>query len=120
MRIGKIARLTGLTISKLRYYEKHGLIRVARDKNGLRNYAEDDIAWIKFIQRLKDTGMLIRDIKKYAELRYNGDLTIPERLEMLQVHRQYVLKQQQKWQDYLQNLDDKIEIYKSKLNEVNI
>ncbi|MBR1396953.1 MAG: MerR family DNA-binding transcriptional regulator [Selenomonadaceae bacterium] len=25
MRIGKIARLTGLMISKLRYYEKHGL-----------------------------------------------------------------------------------------------
>lgn len=116
MRIGEIARATGLTVSKLRYYEKHGLIRVSRDSNGLRVYSDSDIEWLKFIQRLKDTGMLIRDIKTYAELRYRGDCTISERFEILQTHRQYVLEQQIKWQEYLQNLDNKIEIYKSKLS----
>lgn len=115
MRIGEIAKLTGLTISKLRYYEKHGLIRVSRDSNGLRDYDERDVEWLKFIQRLKDTGMLIRDIKTYADLRYLGDGTISERLKMLQVHREYVLAQQRRWQEYLQNLDDKIHIYESKL-----
>lgn len=37
---------------------------------------------------------------------------MPERLEMLEVHRKYVLEQQIKWNEYLQNLDDKIEFYK--------
>lgn len=115
MRIGEIARATGLTVSKLRYYEKHGLIRVDRDSSGLRSYSDNDIEWIKFIQRLKDTGMLIRDIKTYAELRYCGRSTMPERLEMLKNHRDYVLEQQQRWREYLQNLDDKIAFYENEI-----
>lgn len=116
MRIGEIAKATGLTVSKLRYYEKHGLIRVERDSNGLRNYADNDIEWIKFIQRLKDTGMLLRDIKTYSELRYRGKNTMSERLEILKQHREYVLKQQKKWLEYLQNLDDKINFYENKIS----
>ena len=38
MRIGEISEKTGLSLSKLRYYEKHGLIEVARNASGLRNY----------------------------------------------------------------------------------
>ena len=35
-----------------------------------------------FLCKLKATGMLLRDIKRYAQLRYNGDGTIAERLEL--------------------------------------
>ena len=99
MTIGEISEKTNLPESTLRYYEKKGLIRVSRDKNGRRNYKESDIEWIKFIRRLKETGMLLKDIQQYSDLRYRGKSTMPERLNILQSHRQYVLEQKMKWEE---------------------
>ena len=87
MTIGEISENTNLPESTLRYYEKKGLIRVSRDKNGRRDYEESDIEWIKFIRRLKETGMLLKDIQLYSDLRYPGKNTMPERLNILQSHR---------------------------------
>ena len=118
MKIGEIANKTNLPASTLRYYEKRGLLKVDRDKNGRRYYKESDIEWIKFIRRLKETGMLIKDIQHYSELRYVGLITMPERLQILQLHRNYVLEQQLKWTEYLQNLDDKIEFYQQSIKNM--
>ena len=118
MKIGEIANKTNLPASTLRYYEKKGLLKVDRDKNGRRYYKESDIEWIKFIRRLKETGMLIKDIQHYSELRYVGSITITERLQILQLHRNYVLEQQLKWTEYLQNLDDKIEFYQQSIKNM--
>ena len=118
MKIGEIAKKTNLPASTLRYYEKRGLLKVDRDKNGRRYYKESDIEWIKFIRRLKETGMLIKDIQHYSELRYVGSITMPERLQILQLHRNYVLEQQLKWTEYLQNLDDKIEFYQQSIKNI--
>ena len=118
MKIGEIANKTNLPASTLRYYEKKGLLKVDRDKNGRRYYKESDIEWIKFIRRLKETGMLIKDIQHYSELRYIGSITMPERLQILQLHRNYVLEQQLKWTEYLQNLDDKIELYQQSIKNM--
>lgn len=111
MTIGEISKETALPESTLRYYEKKKLLRVARDQNGRRNYAESDIAWIQFLRRLKETGMPLKNIQRYSELRYMGERTMPDRLAMLQAHRRYVLDQQRKWAEYLQNLDGKIAFY---------
>jgi DNA-binding transcriptional MerR regulator len=116
MTIGEISEQTNLPESTLRYYEKKGLIKVSRDKNGRRDYEESDIEWIKFIRRLKETGMLLKDIQKYSDLRYRGNSTMTERLNMLQVHRQFVLEQRIKWDEYLQNLDSKILFYKHSID----
>ena len=115
MRIGEMAKAAGISEYTLRYYEKKGLIQVERDGAGRRCYDENGIEWIKFIKRLKDTGMLLKDIREYSRLRYKGDSTMPERLEMLEKHRVYVLEQQKKWTEYLDNLDDKINFYKDSI-----
>lgn len=78
---------------------------------GRRDYLQSDVEWVKFIQRLKDTGMLLKDIQRYADLRYAGNGTMPERLELLRLHREYVLEQQSRWAEYLKNLDGKILFY---------
>ena len=46
-------------------------------------YSDKDLTWIAFIKRLKDTGMPIKEIRHYAELRADGDPTLSERMEML-------------------------------------
>lgn len=117
MTIGEFSAITGISAYTLRYYEKKGLLRVARDNAQRRDYSEDDIEWVKFIKRLKDTGMLLRDIKHYSDLRYQGDGTMGERLELLVRHRILVVEEQRKWNEYLQNLDEKISIYQDRINE---
>ncbi|SDF15496.1 MerR family transcriptional regulator [Marvinbryantia formatexigens] len=119
MTIGEISEKTNLPESTLRYYEKMKLIKVIRDKNGRRDYADSDVEWIKFIRRLKETGMLLKDIQQYSELRYMGDSTMPERISILRLHRRYVLEQQRKWNGYLQNLDEKIQYYEQSIKLQN-
>lgn len=120
MTIGEISEKTDIPESTLRYYERKGLIKVERDSGGRRDYEESDIEWVKFIQRLKETGMLLKDIKRYSELRYLGKSTMPERLGILQEHRKYVIEQQIKWKEYLQNLDDKIIFYQKSIESGRI
>lgn len=119
MTIGEISEKTGLPESTLRYYEKKGLLRVARDGGGRRDYGEGDIAWIQFLRRLKETGMPLKEIRRYSELRYAGDDTMPERLDMLRAHREYVLDGCRRWSEYLDNLDRKIGFYEQAAGSVS-
>lgn len=115
MTIGKFSEITGVPCSALRYYENKELIRVKRDAANRRDYSENDIEWVKFLQRLKNTGMSLKDMKRYSNLRYKGDQTIAERLDLLQKHKLYVNEQLEKWLEYSKNLDNKIEWYEKHL-----
>lgn len=112
MRIGEVSNATDTSEYTLRYYEKKGLIRVNRDRNGRRNYDVRDVEWVLFIKRLKHTGMLLKDIRRYADLRYQGESTIEKRLSLLISHREQLLHEQRKWSEYLENLDAKIQLYR--------
>ena len=115
MTIGEISLATEIPESTLRFYEKHELIQIARDKNGRRVYENGDVTWISFIKKLKDTGMPIKDIKRYSALRYQGPSTMQERLAMLEKHRLYVTEQCNKWAKYAKNLDDKMDFYRTEI-----
>ena len=117
MTIGELSQKTEISAYTLRYYEKKGLIRVSRDAAGRREYDVSDVEWIRFIKRLKDTGMLLRDIRRYSDLRYLGDSTMARRMEMLEKHRGYVLAEQHRWEEHLRRLDDKIGIYRDRLRD---
>lgn len=117
MTIKEFSSITGISAYTLRYYEKKGLLQVKRSLNGRRNYSVNDVEWVTFLKRLKDTGMLLREIKKYSDLRYQGDETMEERMELLIHHRKSVLKEQKKWEECLENLDVKIEIYREQIEK---
>ena len=117
MTIGEFSEKTGISCSALRYYEDKGLIRVERDFGNRRIYSEKDIEWVRFLQRLKNTGMKLKDMKRYSDLRYEGKSTMAERLEILQKHRLFVDGQMKKWAEYSQNLNDKILWYKENLSK---
>lgn len=113
--IGQFSKLTGLTGPTLRYYEQEGLLSVQRDAAGRREYTEQDVEWLHFIKRLKETGMPIREIRRYAHLRYQGDSTIQERLAMLEEHHKKVLEEQQKLAGNLRKLEEKLSFYRQAL-----
>ena len=113
--IGEFSKLTGLGIHTLRYYEHENLIIPERNSSNRRRYSDRDIAWIDFIKRLKDTGMPIKEIKRYAELRAAGESTLSERMEMLIQHRQALNEQILQLQEHQAKLDDKIAFYLEEL-----
>ena len=71
------------------------------------------------LKRLKDMGMKLSEIKKYSDLRYEGNGTIKERMKILTNHKKYVAKEIENWKKYMKNLDDKIEIYESFLKSIS-
>ena len=77
------------------------------------------LTWIGFIKRLKDTGMPIKEIRHYAELRAAGDSTLPERMEMLVQHRQALNEQIEQLQEHQIKLDEKIEFYSNEIERVS-
>lgn len=113
--IGEFSRLTGLGIHTLRYYEQEGLIAPERNSGNRRRYSERDVAWISFIKRLKDTGMPIKEIKRYAHLRAGGNPTLEARLEMLVQHRQVLNEQIMQLQEHRDRLDEKIDFYRNEI-----
>ncbi|MEN6567641.1 MAG: MerR family transcriptional regulator [Veillonellales bacterium] len=116
--IGEFSKLTNISIYTLRYYEKESLITPDRKKNGRRMYSENDAKWVEFIKRLKDTGMPIKEIKRYAALRAMGNPTLRERMSMLITHRSALGKEISQSQEHLQKLDEKITFYQSEIEHI--
>ncbi|EMD99255.1 MULTISPECIES: MerR family transcriptional regulator [Stutzerimonas stutzeri subgroup] len=111
--IRQFAARTGLSADTLRYYEKIGLLRqVARDASGFRVYGPRDLEWIGFILRLKDTGMALDDIIRYADLREHGDATLAARQALLEAHAARLQKRIQRDREHLDALQAKIALYR--------
>lgn len=112
MKIGELSRRTGLSIDTLRYYERIGLLpKASRAPSGHRDYDVSILVWIEFLDRLKTTGMPIREMIEYAELRSRGAGTEPERKVLLERHREKVRRHVAELQDCLSVLDKKIAGY---------
>ncbi len=117
--IKDVSHLTGISPSNIRYYEMQGLIRnINRDVNGVRRFSEKDIEWIQFLARLKRMEMPITQMKKYADLRAQGDSTLKRRLEILIEHKKLLLQKMDRLLMDINLLDGKIEFY-NKLEEIN-
>ena len=87
MSIGTFAKHVGVAASTLRYYEREGLTpRVPRDESGHRMYGEELERWVRFLTRLRTTGMPIRDVKAYVEALRLGADGDPLRMALLQRH----------------------------------
>ncbi|MAS14279.1 MAG: MerR family transcriptional regulator [Nitratireductor sp.] len=108
MKIGEVARRTGLSIDTLRYYEKLGLIDSPWRQGGQRAYDENIIAWLKFIKLLKATGMPLADVETYARLRREGERSSAQRREMLEHQRMVVLAKIDELKACIELLDYKI------------
>ena len=115
--IAEAAAATGLSPHTLRYYERDGLLldAVERASSGHRRYTERDLGWIHLLTRLRATGMPIREIREYADLVRQGEGTEPERMALLQAHRDAVRAQLAEVQEHLAAIEMKIDVYAGRL-----
>lgn len=118
--IGKMSELAKLSIHTLRYYEKEGLVSPKRDEGNRRYYDEKDYRWLQFIQRLKKVGMPIKEIKRYSDLRLEGNRTYAERLELLKSHLDVLDSNMDSLLKNREKLVEKIAFYRDEIDKLNI
>ena len=111
MPIAEVAALLGLSPHTLRYYERDGLVRVARDGNGHRLYDADAVRRLVFLTRMRLSGMPMRDLRHYVALVDAGESTVPERLDMLLEHRDTIRRRMRELALSLSAVEYKIATY---------
>ncbi|HEX3075689.1 MAG TPA: MerR family transcriptional regulator [Lachnospiraceae bacterium] len=120
LEISEVARTMNIKPHTLRYYESIGLIQgVHRNDSRKRIYSEKDIEWIRFLNRLRATGMNIRKMTEYARLRHLGDETVPERRRMMEEHLASIDMEIQKLMEARAFVEKKIDIYKQMEEELH-
>ncbi len=114
--ISDAARASGVSAHTLRYYERAGLLDpVDRNEGGHRRYREEDLDLIRFLSKLRTTGMPIREVRRYTELMRQGESTNEERLALLEAHRETVLERLEETARNLDQIEWKINFYREGL-----
>lgn len=112
MTITAVSRKFNIPQDTLRYYERIGLLpRVNRNKNGIRDYTEENCKWVEFIKCMRDAGLPIEVLIEYVGLFMQGDATIEARKELFIEQRRQLLARMEDMQKTLERLDYKIAMY---------
>jgi len=90
MPIGELCNELGISTRTLRYWEEEGIIEsVERLDRGNRGYTPYMVRRIKFILKLKDLGLTIKELQNlyriYGDAKKTDQL-IPELINLLDVH----------------------------------
>jgi DNA-binding transcriptional MerR regulator len=116
--IGEAAEKCGLSQHTLRWYERIGLLdTVDRTADGRRRYSDKDLDWLSLLTKLRETGMPVKDMQRYAELVRSG-AGEAERLALLTRHRVEVQRALAAQKECLKILNSKIDHYSRHVCEI--
>jgi len=92
--IGEVSKITGLSISTLRYYDREGLFpSMGRNGGGIRVFTDREIVATRIIECLKFTGLSIQDIRQFMQWGAEGDATLQKRRDLYYERLEAVKKQ---------------------------
>lgn len=104
MTIKEVSEKYGVSQDTLRYYERVGMIpRVTRTAGGIRDYQPEDLSWLELVLCMRSAGLSVNVLVEYLRLYRQGDGTIPQRLELLDMKSRI--------EQTLTRLDYKIGVY---------
>lgn len=88
MRIGELARRSGLAATALRYYEKAGLLHgPVRTASGYRTYNPDVLARLAFIRAAQAVGLTVAEIRQVIDIRDSGAAPCTHLLQLIESRR---------------------------------
>ena len=74
LKIGELAKQTGLAVGTLRYYSDLGLLQpVQRGDNGYRYYTQNASRQVEFIKKAQAIGFTLEEIKTILDVRDRGE-----------------------------------------------
>jgi DNA-binding transcriptional MerR regulator len=77
----------------------------------------NDVGWIDFLNKLRAAGMSIQQMQAYAELQRLGDISLPERVEMLKNLRIQLEAHMDELREHLKVIHYKIDFYEQEIAE---
>jgi DNA-binding transcriptional MerR regulator len=91
IQIGNLAGQLGITTRTIRYYEEIGLMGSSRRlEGGARTYSRDDVLRLKFILKLKELGITLKEMQELADNfdahNQSFDTITPKLLGILDLH----------------------------------
>lgn len=116
--IGQVAKMFNISIYTLRYYDKEGIIpNLEKTSSGIRKFTEKDLETLQVIKCLKTAGMSMQEIKDYMDLAVEGDVSLKQRLEIIEEARTHVLQRIEELQQALKMVDFKRDYYKTAIKD---
>lgn len=112
LKIGEVAKQTGIGIETLRFYERSGLLDApVRTEAGYRLYGADALTTLEFIKRAQVLGFTLTEIKRIISESRDGEspcdevreivrqrlAELDERLQQMQLYREAVAKTLHQW-----------------------
>ena len=114
--IKEVSKKYSITQDALRYYERAGMIPpVTRTAGGIRDYQDEDLAWVELALCMRGAGLSVEAISQYVRLARLGSDTIKERLTLLEQQREGLLERQSQITQALERLNYKIARYEDAL-----
>lgn len=110
LKIGAVAKQTGVAVGALRYYESLGLIQSERGENGYRYYSPAMIHQVQFIKQAQTLGFSLEDIGEILTVHQRGDVPCGFVQELLQAKIQQLETQIQEMVNFkaiLENYRDR-------------
>ena len=112
MTVKEVSEKYNIPQDTLRYYERIGMIpKVTRTSGGIRNYQKEDLEWVELAICMRSAGLPVEVMAQYVKLNQEGDITIPDRLELLKKQREVLHEQRKQLDATLDRLNYKIERY---------
>jgi len=122
MTIQEVAEQTGISAYTIRFYEKAGVLpHIKRLPNGIRQFTEADVAFLRFLMQLKQTGMSLEDIMAFTEdgcmlerLQQGGDIpqfVVEKRMALLRNQQKQLYEQRDILDSLLIAVQQKLDFY---------
>lgn len=107
LRIGEVAKQTGLAVGALRYYENLGLLTSVRGNNGYRYYSPEAVHQVQFIKKAQAIGFSLEEIGEVLSLHKQGDMPcgfvqslLQEKIDQLETQIQHMKEFKTELEDY--------------------
>lgn len=113
IRIGELARRTGITVATLRYFESEELIACVRTRSRYRMFPKETVQVIGDIMHLKTLRLPLKEIRAILRNRSQGEGQSCEEYEELQNRLAHILEQKRVWDEQESQVRSMLAFYDS-------
>ncbi|WP_131108098.1 MerR family transcriptional regulator [Pseudomonas sp. Sample_10] len=112
MKIGELALLSGLSASRIRFYEAQGLIQqVQRSANGYRQYPQQVLQTLQIIQCAQQAGFSLEELKQLLPDNVTGAfkhdelmVSLHRKIEQIEAMQRHLAQSKAQLQGLIENI----------------